>query len=164
LKNFEKLNKQGNISNQHLESHLKLKEYRQILKNININVSNISSSTDFSDTSEESINGKIDFLGLDNIILVKGDFESTMKTEKMQNLKLMSSLLDCDLYSSYKVALPFIWSRMNSGGFMYLDEYYSLKFPGAKVACDEFFEDREESPKMANSEERQFERWFAVKK
>lgn len=163
LQNFKELNKEGKISDHQLESHNKLKEYREILKRIDIDVSNISSSTNFSDTSEESIKRKMDYLGLDNIVLVKGDFESTMQNEKMKNLKLMSALLDCDLYSSYKVAMPFIWERMNAKGFLYLDEYYSLKFPGARIACDEFFNDKQEAPQKAESIKRQFERWYVVK-
>lgn len=164
LQKFKELNTQGRISNHHLESHDKLKEYREVLKKVDIDVSNISSSTNFSDTSEESIKRKMDYLGLDNIVLVKGDFETTMQDEQMKNLKLMSALLDCDLYSSYQVALPFIWERMNSKGFLYLDEYYSLKFPGARIACDEFFSGKQEVPQKAETIRRQFERWYAIKK
>jgi hypothetical protein len=31
-----------------------------------------------------------------------------------------------------------LWSNTIKGGIFYLDEYYSLKFPGAKIAVDEF--------------------------
>jgi hypothetical protein len=75
----------------------------------------------------------------------------------------MAALLDCDLYSSYKIALPFIWERLSRGGYVYLDEYYSLKFPGARIACDEFFSLLFEKPLKAAQIQRDFERWYAIK-
>ena len=47
--------------------------------------------------------------------------------------------MDCDLYKSYKI-LPLIYKKMNKGAFCHLDEYYSLKFPGPLIACNEFLE------------------------
>ena len=46
--------------------------------------------------------------------------------------------LDCDLYESCKTVLEACWSRVVKGGYIWLDEYYSLKFPGPKVFIDEF--------------------------
>ena len=80
---------------------------------------------------------KISFLGLDNIVLVKGEFENTMR--KKYKIKNFSALVDVDLYGSYKIALPFIWELLNKKGMIFLDEYYSIKFPGARIACKEFF-------------------------
>ena len=37
----------------------------------------------------------------------------------------MCSLIDCDLYESYKYALPTAWENTIKGGMIYLDEYYS---------------------------------------
>ena len=54
----------------------------------------------------------------------------------------MCCLIDCDLYESYKYTLPKAWENTITGGMIYLDEYYSLKFPGAKIAVDEFIKDR----------------------
>jgi len=55
-------------------------------------------------------------------------------------------LLDCDLYQSYRTALEYIWPRLSAGGFIFLDEYFSLKFRRARIACDEFFEGKPQSP------------------
>ena len=55
----------------------------------------------------------------------------------------MCCLIDCDLYESYKYALPVAWDCTLKKGMIYLDEYYSLKFPGAKIATDEFIKDKE---------------------
>ena len=49
--------------------------------------------------------------------------------------------LDCDLYNSYKLCLERCWDYVNTGGVILFDEYHqnSLeKFPGSKLAIDEF--------------------------
>ena len=51
----------------------------------------------------------------------------------------MSVLIDCDIYSSYKISLPFAWERMSKGAFMYIDEYFSLKFPEQGLHVMNFF-------------------------
>ena len=43
--------------------------------------------------------------------------------------------LDCDLYLSYKYCLDFF---NNKTEVFIFDEYFSLKYPGARIACDEF--------------------------
>lgn len=160
---FESLRDSGAISEEHYSKHLKLKKYRSLLKDTEVTVENISSSVDFSDTSEALIYRKAEMLGLDNIEIIKGDFSDTMIQEDFLGTKLMAGLLDCDLYNSYKIALPFIWERLESNGMVFLDEYYSLKFPGARIACDEFFSSRIEKPQQVPTSPREFERWLAFK-
>ena len=87
-----------------------------------------------------------------------------MTQEKNKDAKFMSSLIDCDLYESHKIALPFVWDRLVEGGYMYLDEYYSLKFPGARIATDEFFVNKADEPEMYSRKSMDFERWFVIKK
>lgn len=163
LARFEALYKESLIDNFHYEAHVKLKQYRSMLKEHNVTVKNISSSDDFSDTSIQLINKKASFLGLDNIVLVQGDFLKTMDQSNLLDLVFMAGLLDCDLYLSYQMALPFIWRRLSAGGYLWLDEYYSLKFPGARIACNQFFSNLKEKPQVYPKQEREFERWFAVK-
>ena len=43
------------ITGEHYKSHVKLKEYRSVIHNSIIDVKNISSSTDFSDSSEKQL-------------------------------------------------------------------------------------------------------------
>jgi hypothetical protein len=76
---------------------------------------------------------------------------------------IAGALLDCDLYVSYLKALEFIWPRLSKGGFIYLDEYFSLKFPGARLAVDEFFEGNNQIEWFHKKEEG-FERWWLIKK
>ena len=53
-----------------------------------------------------------------------------------------SAFLGCDLHDSYTTSLNFLWPQIVKGGVLYADEYYSLKFPGARVAVDNFMEDK----------------------
>jgi len=75
----------------------------------------------------------------------------------------MAALLDSDLYLSYKTVLPFIWDRLVTAGYMFLDEYYSLKFPGARIATDEFFTDKKDKPRKHRVDAGDFERWHVRK-
>jgi hypothetical protein len=163
LAKFEVLYQKALISDRHIADHRLLIEYRKMIKGVEMTVANISSSSDFSDTSDVIIQKKAEFLSLDNIVLVKGDFAETMSSAAMPELRLIAALLDCDLYDSYKVALPYIWERLVSGGYIHLDEYYSLKFPGARIACDEFFKAYSDKPLKAPSVDREFERWYVQK-
>ena len=52
-------------------------------------------------------------------------------------------LLDSDLFDSYELTLPHLWRSLTPGGYIYLDEYYSLKFPGPRFAVDEFAKNSE---------------------
>lgn len=129
------------------------KHYNDVLRNINIrtiylqeksklNIENISNSGDFSNCNYEILQKKINFLKLDNIEIIKGNFEDTLKDiEKFG--EAMCCLIDCDLYDSYKLTLPKAWANTTKGGMIYLDEYYSLKFPGAKIAVDEFIKNKD---------------------
>lgn len=144
---FEALYHEGAISESHYKDVQKLKRYRK--------GKSLSTSGDFSHCSANAVHNKAHLLGLDNYRLIKGPFERTMKGD----YTFMAALLDCDLYQSYKTALPFIWDRMPEG-YMFLDEYYSLKFPGARLACDEFGF----TPKKHKRIKGEFERWYALKR
>tara|TARA_B100002052_G_C15855583_1_gene587307 strand:- start:113 stop:883 length:771 start_codon:yes stop_codon:yes gene_type:complete len=154
------------ISKSHYEDVLKNRKYVVFNKKVNkskLNSFNLSTSGDFSSCSIKDIKRKIKFLKLDNIILIKGPFSSTMKQKKLQNLKLFSAIIDSDLYDSYKIALPFIWKRLQKKGIIFLDEYYSLKFPGARIACNDFFKKNKIKPKMFKKRNHDFERYYIEK-
>ena len=106
---------------------------------------------------------KINFLKLDNIVLVKGDFAKTLVNKNKKFHNLFAAIIDADLYSSYNRALPFIWGSLVKNGFLFLDEYYSLKFPGARIACDNFFKDINSKPKKIKKVKGDFERWYVKK-
>ena len=143
LDQFKILFDSKRISKKHYEDVLKNIEIRSLYlkKESNLNAKNISNSEDFSNCNYQILQSKIKFLELDNIILVKGSFKDTLNNISDYG-KAMCSLIDCDLYESYKYTLPKIWENTNRGGMIYLDEYYSLKFPGAKIAVDEFIKNK----------------------
>lgn len=120
---------------------LKLKEYKFLLSGVEPSTKIISSSGDFSDSNYELIVKKIDFFKLDNIILHPGNFSETLTSNIDKNF-YSAAIIDCDLHDSYKISLEYIWPRLLLGGIVYLDEYYSLKFPGAKICVDKFLEDK----------------------
>lgn len=128
-----------------------------------VTAQNISSSGEFADAPYDVLMKKLDYLGLDNVVVVKGPFAETMAATALPGVRFCAALVDCDLYDSYTQSLPFIWERLQTGGYVYLDEYYSLKFPGARIATDEFFAGRADRPCQHRRLEGDFERWFVRK-
>jgi hypothetical protein len=161
--NFEKLRDADVISEKH---------YMRVLRNsahvkargANVHPSQISSSQDFSNTSVDYVQSRIDYLGLDKRVRVQvGDF--TLNIEKLiegQTLSLV--LLDSDLFLSYAITLPILWKHLSPGGYIYLDEYYSLKFPGPRIAVDNFMSSITNGKLMMLDPWMDFERWVIVKK
>ncbi len=161
LAKFDELLRQGVVSEQHharVQRNIQLKSLTSTTK---VDVTNISSSGDFSKTSLDLLQEKIRFLGLDNIRLVVGDFGQTLTSGSPEGpTQICAALVDCDLYQGYKDVLPYTWSRLQRGGYIHLDEYYSLKFPGARIATNEFFADKLDKPQQHETLRGQFERWF----
>lgn len=53
--------------------------------------------------------------------------------------------LDVDLYEPTRDSLEFVWPRMQNGGVLLLDDYSVIRYPGAKVAIDEYFSNKNDS-------------------
>ena len=139
--NWIKLKNMGYINNKHYLEVKKNIEIMKFVKNINkkkLSYKNLSLSADFKNNSIKKLKQKIDFLGLDNIILVKGDFKKTFQNNKNLPRNVFCSIIDADLYRSYYHTLPTIYKKLSKGGYLYLDEYYSLKFPGPRLYCKNF--------------------------
>jgi hypothetical protein len=94
-----------------------------------------------------------------NAILVEGPFDDTLNKFKE---KIAILYLDCDLYQSYMDCLNSLYPSLVSGGVVIFDEYYSLKYPGARLAVIEFFKEKGGYFEMYQTEEG-FERWCYVK-
>ena len=163
LSQFDQLFNKKTISEKHYADVQKNKELRSLLMTEELTVSNISSSANFVCSSLEGLQRKIKYLGLDNVHLIKGPFNETMSESQSFPTKIMAGILDCDLYLSYQTALPFIWSRLSKGGYIFLDEYYSIKFPGARIATNEFFDSKQDKPQQHKYSPGDFERWFVRK-
>ena len=99
LEKFEDLYSKGVISSDHYNDFVLNVGYKSLVTNVKIDPTNISSSGDFSDNSLTLLEKKIEFLELDNITLVKGDFKDTMTTLNIGTPKsFFAGLVDCDLY------------------------------------------------------------------
>jgi len=133
---FKHLYINKNITKEHLLEIQKNLEIKKCL-NYSTDIENISTSKNFSETSLKEIKKKINYLKLKNIVLIKGNFAETFINSKLPK-KIFMINLDCDLYESCKVVMESCWSKVVDGGLIWLDEYYSLKFPGPKIFIDEF--------------------------
>ena len=165
LDNFLNLFEQGEITEGHYNKHKLLMSIKKSNYNHNgrVGVSNISSSNDFSENSLLNLTHKIELLELDNITIIEGDFKDTVPKFFEKKHEIFSCNIDCDLYDGYKIALPYIYENLVVGGYIHLDEYYSIKFPGARIACNEFFNKMEITPIKQETPEYEFERWGVLK-
>ena len=161
FQNFERLYRQGSIANDHWIRIQKNKSYLERLGR-SVDPARSSSSGDFSDTALSLVKAKIEVLNLDRVSLVPGDFAITLSDDYPLSDSLPESLcsafIDCDLYAGYRAALPWVWDRLVDGGMIFLDEYYSLKFPGPRIAVDEFCLQVRAKPQLI-SEGLGWERW-----
>jgi hypothetical protein len=70
--------------------------------------------------------------------LIRGEFSDTLsKFDK----DISVLFIDCDLYKSYLECFV-LFDKVLPGGAVVFDEYYSLKYPGAILAVQEFFADK----------------------
>jgi len=144
--------------------HLINKKIRSFILDKKINEKNISGSLDFSGQSKKFLEKKIKLLGLDNIKLIEGNFSRTIpEFFKNYKKKIMCVNIDSDLYESYEAVLPYVYKYLLKGGYIHLDEYYSLKFPGAKIACDNFLKENNIKLRKNKTYQWEFDRYYIKK-
>ena len=144
------------------EKFIKLKKLNSSFKKIN--PKSVATSGDFNKTSYQLVKKKIDYFKLNNIEIIKGPFKKTVPNFfKNKNIKISSCNIDCDLYEGYKITLPYAYNNLSKGGYIHLDEYFSLKYPGAKIATDDFCKKFHIKPKKQSVRKNEFERWFLTK-
>jgi hypothetical protein len=98
----------------------------------------------FDDTSIDEVQKKIQEKGLDqSVSLLKGLFSSTLPV--LSDNKFLFVSIDCDLYEPHLECLDFFYPRMKRGGVIFFDDYYSVEYPMARIAVDEFLRDKPES-------------------
>ena len=119
--------------------------------------------TDVSHLKSEYFNADFtslfNFCNINGVSLLKGKFKTSLEHF---NGEIDVLYLDCDLYESYLEALSMLYSKVVIGGSIIFDEYYSHKYPGARIAVNEFFEDKKGYfEKYITSEK--FERWCFIK-
>jgi|TARA_R110000787_G_scaffold283522_1_gene396446 hypothetical protein len=124
---FKTLRSQNQITEDHFKkSKLRTENFQ--------NVSHLE-NTYFLDT-QEVFNNCSKFK---NISLLQGTFDSILPNFKE---KISILHLDGDLYKSYLTCLENLYDNVIDGGVVIFDEYYSHKYPGARVAVNEFFLDK----------------------
>lgn len=140
LNNFSEENGFGKEQIRDVHLLAKIRQTKHISKeNLDSSLSKLGKAGLFKNTSYEFLKDKIEQLSLKNITLLKGDFKDTVKKHFSQKHRsIFSANIDCDLYEGYKLCLPIVFESLEIGGIINLDEYYSLKYPGAKIATDEF--------------------------
>ena len=162
LNQFKKNNHFSRKFQNEFKNFLKLK--KTLTKNKKFNSYNISSSGDFSKSSYEYVMEKIDYFKLDNVKLIKGEFKNSVPDFfNKNNIKISSCNIDCDLQDGYQLLLPYVYQNLSKKGFIFLDEYYSLKFPGAKIATDDFCKRFKIKPKKLLTRKGEFERYYLTK-
>ncbi len=175
---FKNFNKENGFSSKVIEDHqllLKLrspstkvrgrKNLKTELTSLGEELTHLGGQGLFEDTSLDGVLKKIELLELDNITLVPGDFAQTVKDHfSNQERKIFSANIDCDLYAGYKICLPPIFKYLEMGGYVHLDEYYSLKYPGPKIATDEFLATTKHAKLIKNNTRNgEFERYCIIK-
>ena len=125
-----------------------------------------SRTNNFSDNShleteyfDFNFSGLFDFCKKNNVSLIKGKFEDVLG-DMNDDINILH--IDCDLYESYLECLNKLYNNVVSGGSIIFDEYYSHKYPGARVAVNEFFENKSGYFEKYKTPEG-FERWCFVK-
>jgi hypothetical protein len=163
FRNFWELYRNGDIDDSHFKKVKKLKMIKTALGKIDPHPSNLSNSGDFSQNSLEILQAKIDLLNLQNLKVYKGNFRETMTSADIRSRKWWLVFIDCDLYSGYKQTLSITWENVQRGGMVFLDEYFSFKFPGARIAVNEFLNDFPDVKISNVSSNSGFSRWALVK-
>ena len=74
---------------------------------------------------------------IDNIFLIKGKVENTLRNKKKLPKKISILRLDTDFYESTKIELEILYPRIQSGGVLIIDDYG--EWQGARKAVDEYF-------------------------
>lgn len=164
LSQFDKLFEAGKISQKHYDAVKRNRHWKTQLLDEAPSATNISTSGSFANTNRALIEKKIQLLGLDNIVLIEGPFSDTMHLDANMPERIAAVFVDCDLYQSYIDTFTATWPRVSVGGFYQLDEYFSLKFPGAKIATDAFLQDKNFIlVPGAKPDPNAFERWGVLK-
>lgn len=84
-----------------------------------------------------------------NVEIIKGFFPNQEIREILNKRRFCLVHIDVDLYQSVKDCCDFFYPRLNPGGALLLDDYGFETTPGAKIAVDEFFEDKTDCVKRA---------------
>ena len=79
--------------------------------------------------------------------MIRGDICKTVPIFCEKNRKLKISFLnaDVDLYEPTSIILKNLWPMIVNGGVLYCDDYKRWRWPGVKMAIDQFIEEDRDS-------------------
>lgn len=97
-----------------------------------------------------------------DIELIKGDIVQSVKKIK-KNQKYSIVFMDCNLYEPHIAALEHCWKNLSKKGAIFLDDYFSLKYPGARIAINEFCKNKKLKVKKVKFYPGDFERYYLEK-
>ena len=135
LKNFLVLAEEGKISEGHFEKVVRAQGIRAKTGRGD-DFRTVSTSSDFSSTNRQVVDVRLAHFHLQNTRILEGYFEETINS--IAGVALAGILLDSDLYEGYRLILNLLSDSVSQGGMVFLDEYFSLKFAGPKIAVDEY--------------------------
>jgi len=92
---------------------------------------------DFADVDFEQLQQRVDVLGLDNLILVKGIFENTNGTVMAQAGKVALAHIDCDIGPAVRYAYDSVRPFMVEGGYYIFDDATVSSCIGATEAVED---------------------------
>ena len=160
--NFWRFEELGLISSNHLE---RVKKNQSLVKirGASETPNLISNSNNFSDTSYDLVRSRVFNLELDRRVFVH-EVDITKELENyLKDKKYSLILMDVDLYLPYANALPKLFENLSPGGKIYLDEYYSLKFPGPRLAVHDFLAEKHGATLKKLEDWLDFEPWIIKK-
>jgi len=159
---FDNLAAKSLISADHLAKVKRNKELVNI-RGVTASPNSISNSANFSETSLELVQNRIRSLELEDRIQVK-QIDISEEIEGVLGARALSLvLMDVDLFLPYSRALPVLFKNLTPGGVVYLDEYYSLKFPGPRIAVNSFLKHHRDAELKRLGDWLDFERWVIRK-
>jgi O-methyltransferase len=71
--------------------------------------------------------------------------------------------MDCNLYEPHLHALNYSWKYLVKNGGIFLDDYFSLKYPGARIAINQFCKKHRIKIKFVKNIPGDFKRYYIKK-
>jgi hypothetical protein len=163
---FLKKNKKDDVKIfKHLffKKKISLKHYKWIKLRQEALNSKLIENHEWKNTSFKFVNQRIKKFKLQkDIELIKGDIVKSVKRIK-KNQKYSIAFMDCNLYEPHVAALEHCWKHLSKKGAIFLDDYFSLKYPGARIAVNEFCENKKLKVKKVKFYPGDFERYYLEK-
>lgn len=99
----------------------------------------------FSEASHEMLTYLLDAWGHGQRVRVfKGYFDQVLASRVFPKASFSMVIIDPDQYAGTKLCLEFFYSRMESGGLIFVDDYRGTLAEGVNRAVDEFLDDKPE--------------------